>query len=106
MITVGSQMMTATPPARRMEGRGSTAGRAFMTITGILSAVIFGAVGRLLVPGKQSMPIWLTMAVGVVAAFAGTGLAKLLDLRTHGFNFWETIFQIGIAALCVFVVAA
>jgi uncharacterized membrane protein YeaQ/YmgE (transglycosylase-associated protein family) len=81
-----------------------------MTITGILSAVIFGsiigAIGRLLVPGKQSMPIWLTIAVGILAAFAGTGLARLLDLRRHGFNFWETIFQIGIAALGVFIVAA
>jgi uncharacterized membrane protein YeaQ/YmgE (transglycosylase-associated protein family) len=81
-----------------------------MTITGILSAVIFGsiigAIGRLLVPGKQGMPIWLTIAVGVVAAFAGTGLARLLDLRTHGFNFWESILQIGIAALGVFIVAA
>jgi uncharacterized membrane protein YeaQ/YmgE (transglycosylase-associated protein family) len=81
-----------------------------MTVTGIFSAIIFGAIigaiGRLLVPGKQGMPIWLTIVVGVVAAFAGTGLSKLLDLRTHGFNFWETIFQIGIAALGVFLVAA
>jgi uncharacterized membrane protein YeaQ/YmgE (transglycosylase-associated protein family) len=81
-----------------------------MTITGVLSAIIFGAIigaiGRLLVPGKQNMPIWLTIAVGVVAAFAGTGLTRLLDLKTYGFNFWETIFQIGIAALSVFLVAA
>ena len=80
-----------------------------MTVTDILSAIIFGtiigAIGRLLVPGKQSMPIWLTIVVGIVAAFAGTGLTRLLDLRTQGFNFWETIFQVGIAALCVFVVA-
>jgi uncharacterized membrane protein YeaQ/YmgE (transglycosylase-associated protein family) len=81
-----------------------------MTVTGIFTAIIFGAIigaiGRLLVPGKQNMPIWLTIAVGVVAAFAGTGLARLLDLRTHGFNFWEIIFQIGIAALGVFLVAS
>jgi uncharacterized membrane protein YeaQ/YmgE (transglycosylase-associated protein family) len=81
-----------------------------MTITGVLSAIIFGAIigaiGRLLVPGKQNMPIWLTIAVGVVAAFTGTGLTRLLDLKTRGFNFWETIFQIGIAALSVFLVAA
>jgi uncharacterized membrane protein YeaQ/YmgE (transglycosylase-associated protein family) len=81
-----------------------------MTITGALSAVIFGAIigaiGRLLVPGKESMPIWLTIAVGVVSAFAGTGLDKLVGLKAHGFNFWETIFQIGIATLGVFLVAA
>jgi uncharacterized membrane protein YeaQ/YmgE (transglycosylase-associated protein family) len=80
-----------------------------MTITGIVSAVIFGAIigaiGRLLVPGKENMPIWLTIVVGVMAAFAGTGLARVLDLKTQGFDFWQTIFQIGIAALAVFVVA-
>jgi uncharacterized membrane protein YeaQ/YmgE (transglycosylase-associated protein family) len=81
-----------------------------MTVTGIFTAIIFGAIigalGRLLVPGKQNMPIWLTILVGVGAAFAGTGLARMLDLRTSGFNFWEVLFQIGIAALGVFLVAA
>jgi uncharacterized membrane protein YeaQ/YmgE (transglycosylase-associated protein family) len=81
-----------------------------MTVTGIFTAIIFGAiigaVGRLLVPGKQNMPIWLTVLVGIGAAFAGTGLARLFDLRTSGFNFWEIIFQVGIAALGVFIVAA
>jgi uncharacterized membrane protein YeaQ/YmgE (transglycosylase-associated protein family) len=81
-----------------------------MTVTGIFTAIIFGAIigvlGRLFVPGKQNMPIWLTVLVGIGAAFAGTGLARLLDLRTSGFNFWELIFQIGIAALGVFIVAA
>ena len=81
-----------------------------MTITGIISALIFGAiigaVGRLLVPGKQNMPIWLTVLVGIVAAFAGTALARLLNLSTGGFNFWEVLFQVVIAAIAVFVVAA
>ncbi len=80
-----------------------------MTITGIISAVIFGAiigaVGRLLIPGKQNMPIWLTVLVGIVAAFAGTALARLFNLSTRGFNFWELLFQVGIAALAVFIVA-
>jgi len=80
-----------------------------MTITGIISALIFGAiigaVGRLLVPGKQNMPIWLTVLVGIVAAFAGTALARLFNLSTGGFNFWEVLFQIAIAAIAVFIVA-
>ncbi|GAB3652988.1 transglycosylase [Actinocorallia lasiicapitis] len=81
-----------------------------MTITGIFSAIIFGAVigalGRLLVPGKQNMPMWLTALVGIIAAFAGTGLARMFGLNTNGFNFWETLFQIGLAALAVFIVAS
>ncbi|GAB2852773.1 transglycosylase [Actinocorallia aurea] len=81
-----------------------------MTVTGIISAIIFGAIigalGRLIVPGKQNMPIWLTVLVGIVAAFAGTGLARLLNVATHGFNFWELLFQIVIAAIAVFIVSA
>lgn len=81
-----------------------------MTIGGIITALVFGAiigaVGRLIVPGKQSMPVWLTVAVGIIAAFAGTGLAHLFDLKTTGWNFWETLFQIGFAVVGVYLVAA
>ncbi|MFI0446203.1 GlsB/YeaQ/YmgE family stress response membrane protein [Actinomadura sp. 6N118] len=81
-----------------------------MTIGGIITALVFGAIigaiGRLIVPGKQSMPVWLTVAVGIIAAFAGTGLAHLFDLKTSGWNFWETLFQIGFAVVGVYLVAA
>ncbi len=79
-----------------------------MTVTGVITAIIFGAIigalARLLVPGRQHMPIWLTIAVGIVAALIGTWLARLLHLKTHGFNFWETIFQIGLAVIGVLLV--
>jgi uncharacterized membrane protein YeaQ/YmgE (transglycosylase-associated protein family) len=81
-----------------------------VTIGGIVSAVVLGAVvgalGRLIVPGRQSMPWWATVAVGVVAAFAGTGLSAMVGFRTSGWNFWETIFQVGVAVLGVCLVAA
>jgi uncharacterized membrane protein YeaQ/YmgE (transglycosylase-associated protein family) len=79
-----------------------------MTIGGVITAIIFGAIigalARLLVPGRQHMPIWLTILVGIVAALIGTWLAHLLHLKTHGFNFWETIFQIGLAVIGVLLV--
>ncbi|MDL4820698.1 GlsB/YeaQ/YmgE family stress response membrane protein [Actinomadura opuntiae] len=81
-----------------------------MTIGGIVSAIVLGAVvgalGRLIVPGRQSMPAWLTVAVGVVAAFAGTGLSAMVGLRTSGWNLWETLLQIGVAAAGVCLVLA
>ncbi|WP_067812154.1 GlsB/YeaQ/YmgE family stress response membrane protein [Actinomadura kijaniata] len=81
-----------------------------MTIGGIITAIIFGAIigalGRLVVPGKQHMPIWLTVVVGIVAAFIGTGLAHLFGLKTEGWNFWETLFQVAVAAIGVYLVAA
>ena len=51
-----------------------------MEITGIISALIvgliIGALGRLVVPGKQHLPIWLTLILGIVAAFLGGWIAS------------------------------
>ena len=47
-----------------------------MTIEGILGAIVIGAVigvlGRLVLPGKQNIPIWLTIVVGIGAALLGS----------------------------------
>ncbi|MDS1270445.1 GlsB/YeaQ/YmgE family stress response membrane protein [Lipingzhangella sp. LS1_29] len=52
-----------------------------MEITGIITALvvglIIGALGRLVVPGKQHLPIWLTIVIGIVAAFVGSAIAVL-----------------------------
>jgi uncharacterized membrane protein YeaQ/YmgE (transglycosylase-associated protein family) len=79
-----------------------------MTVGGVVTAIIFGAIigalARLLIPGRQNMPIWLTILVGIVAALIGTWIARALDLRTHGFNFWELLFQIVVAIIGVLLV--
>ncbi|WUI03102.1 GlsB/YeaQ/YmgE family stress response membrane protein [Spirillospora sp. NBC_00431] len=80
-----------------------------MTIGGLAAAVVLGAavgvLGRLLAPDRESMPVWCTIAVGIVAAFAGTGLAHLFGVTSGGWSLWETVFQISIAAVGVFLVA-
>ena len=58
-----------------------------MAVAGIITAIVMGlligALGRLVVPGKQNIPIWLTIVVGVVAALLGTFLARAPGSR-HG----------------------
>jgi uncharacterized membrane protein YeaQ/YmgE (transglycosylase-associated protein family) len=81
-----------------------------VTVTGIITAIvvglIIGALGRLVVPGKQNIPIWLTIVIGIVAAFIGTFLARAIGLATGpGFNIGELIVQVVLAALGVFLVA-
>jgi uncharacterized membrane protein YeaQ/YmgE (transglycosylase-associated protein family) len=82
-----------------------------MTITGIISAllvgIIVGALGRLVVPGKQHIPIWLTIVVGIVAAFIGTALARALGVPTTmgGIDWLELIVQVVVAAIGVALVA-
>jgi uncharacterized membrane protein YeaQ/YmgE (transglycosylase-associated protein family) len=81
-----------------------------MTVTGIITAIIIGAiigfVGRLVAPGKQNIPIWLTILVGIVAAFIGTWIAGLFGVAsTGGIDWIELILQIVVAAIGVTVVA-
>jgi uncharacterized membrane protein YeaQ/YmgE (transglycosylase-associated protein family) len=81
-----------------------------MTVAGIISAIIvgliIGALGRLVVPGRQSIPIWLTIVVGIVAAIIGTAIAQTVGVAvTPGIDWIELLFQIGLAALGVFLVA-
>jgi uncharacterized membrane protein YeaQ/YmgE (transglycosylase-associated protein family) len=81
-----------------------------MTISGIISAIIIGliigALGRLVVPGRQSIPIWLTIVIGIVAAFVGTLLAAAIGVaNTSGIDWVEIIFQVVLAAAGVYLVA-
>ncbi|MFD0206260.1 MULTISPECIES: GlsB/YeaQ/YmgE family stress response membrane protein [Saccharothrix] len=74
-----------------------------MTVSGIISALvvglIIGALGRLVLPGKQSIPIWLTILVGIVAAVIGTFIANALGVGdTRGIDWIEVIIQIALAA--------
>jgi uncharacterized membrane protein YeaQ/YmgE (transglycosylase-associated protein family) len=79
-----------------------------VTIEGIISAIIIGAVigalGRLVVPGKQDIPIWLTVVIGVVAALVGTLIVGSLQ-ETKGIDWIELLVQIALAAGAVALVA-
>jgi uncharacterized membrane protein YeaQ/YmgE (transglycosylase-associated protein family) len=81
-----------------------------MTVTGIITALIvglvIGALGRLVVPGKQHIPIWLTMVIGIVAALLGTVIARAVGVAdTSGVDWTELLFQIVLAAIGVALVA-
>ncbi|WP_159944830.1 MULTISPECIES: GlsB/YeaQ/YmgE family stress response membrane protein [unclassified Nocardiopsis] len=73
-----------------------------MEITGIITAIIvgliIGALGRLVVPGKQHLPIWLTLVLGIVAAFVGGWIASFFT------SFWlfVLIVQVLVAAAIVY----
>jgi uncharacterized membrane protein YeaQ/YmgE (transglycosylase-associated protein family) len=42
-----------------------------LIISAIVVGLIIGALGRLVLPGRQDMPIWLTILIGIVAALIG-----------------------------------
>lgn len=82
-----------------------------MDVAGVLSAIVIGLVlgilGRMLAPGAQRIPIWLTIVAGIVAAFIGTAIARAFGVEnTPGIDWMEVIIQIIVAAIVVSLAAA
>jgi uncharacterized membrane protein YeaQ/YmgE (transglycosylase-associated protein family) len=81
-----------------------------MTITGIISALVIGALigalARLVLPGRQRIPIWLTILVGVIGAVIGTFLAQVVGVAvTPGIDWIELVLQVAVAAVGVAITA-
>ncbi|MEQ4714845.1 GlsB/YeaQ/YmgE family stress response membrane protein [Nonomuraea sp. B19D2] len=81
-----------------------------MTIESILGAIVIGAVigaiGRLLLPGRQAIGWILTIVVGIVAALLGTALAQVLGVETTpGIDWIELVMQVVLAIVGVGLVA-
>ena len=81
-----------------------------MTITGIITAIVIGAIigalARLVLPGRQNIPIWLTIVVGIVAVI-GTFLARAIGIptSTSGIDWLELLVQLVVAVIGVALVA-
>ena len=79
-----------------------------MTISSILGAIVIGAVigalGRLVLPGKQDIGIILTIVVGIVAALIGTFIVGSLQ-NTTGLDWIEILVQVVLAAIGIAIVA-
>jgi uncharacterized membrane protein YeaQ/YmgE (transglycosylase-associated protein family) len=76
-------------------------------ITAIVIGAIIGALGRLVLPGRQPIGILLTIVIGIVAALVGTAIAQNVGVATtDGIDWIELVFQIGLAAVGVAAVAA
>ena len=102
--------MQEEPGTLRSRTQCSLPLEANVTVTGIITALIvgliIGALGRLVVPGKQNIPIWLTMLIGVGAALLGTVIARALGVATTpGFDWTELLIQVVLAAVGVALVA-
>jgi uncharacterized membrane protein YeaQ/YmgE (transglycosylase-associated protein family) len=79
-------------------------------VTGIISALVIGLIigvlGRVVAPGKQNIPLWLTLVVGIVAALIGIAIAAAFGVAiTRGFDWIEMIIQVALAAIGVAIVA-
>ncbi|MEV0597090.1 GlsB/YeaQ/YmgE family stress response membrane protein [Nonomuraea cavernae] len=81
-----------------------------MTIQSILGAIVIGAVigaiGRLLLPGRQAIGWILTIVVGIGAALLGTLIAQVMGVETtSGIDWIELVMQVVLAIVGVGLVA-
>jgi uncharacterized membrane protein YeaQ/YmgE (transglycosylase-associated protein family) len=81
-----------------------------VTVGGIISALIvgliIGALGRLVLPGRQAIPVWLTILIGIGAALLGTAIARATGVAdTNGVDWIEVFIQVVLAAVGVALVS-
>ncbi|MEV7966595.1 GlsB/YeaQ/YmgE family stress response membrane protein [Sphaerisporangium sp. NPDC088356] len=81
-----------------------------MSIQTILGAIVIGAIigalGRLILPGRQPIGWILTIVVGIVAALIGTAIAQVLGVATtDGIDWIELVMQVVLAVVGVGLVA-
>jgi uncharacterized membrane protein YeaQ/YmgE (transglycosylase-associated protein family) len=71
-------------------------------IWAIIAGLIVGVIARLLRPGKQDIPLWLTILIGMAGAILGNLLASAFGVRdTSGIDWIRHILQIGIAIVLI-----
>nr|WP_283137051.1 GlsB/YeaQ/YmgE family stress response membrane protein [Rhizohabitans arisaemae] len=71
-------------------------------MSGIIIGIVVGVLGRLVVPGRRSIPVWLTIVIGVVSALIGTAVAAGFGVAdTRGIDWIEPGIQVALAALGV-----
>jgi uncharacterized membrane protein YeaQ/YmgE (transglycosylase-associated protein family) len=99
-------------PGNRMGRRGltnrTTWGETTMVIIwALIVGLVVGVLARLVLPGRQNVPLWLTILLGLVGALAGNWLASLLGVRhTSGIDWIRHILQVAVAAVLISLASA
>lgn len=77
------------------------------TIIGaLLAGIIIGPLARLVMPGKQSISLGMTILVGAIGALVGGFIAQAMGVgETDGIDWIKHAIQVGVAALAIIVYA-
>jgi uncharacterized membrane protein YeaQ/YmgE (transglycosylase-associated protein family) len=78
----------------------------FQIIWIVIAGLILGIIAKLILPGKQAIPIWLTILLGIGGAVLGNAVAGWIGVRnTGGVDWIRHALQVGIAVALVALVA-
>lgn len=78
----------------------------YSIIGAIIVGLILGVLAKLFLRGKQAVPLWLTILVGIVAAIIGNYVATLFGVAdTFGFDWIRHGLQLLFAIIGIALVA-
>lgn len=73
-------------------------------IGGLLAGVVIGPLARLVLPGRQNLPMGMTIVLGAIGALVGGFIYQALGGgETSGIDWTKHAIQVGVAALAVVV---
>lgn len=71
----------------------------------IIGGAIIGVIARLVMPGRQAIPWWLTILVGIVGMLVGDWLARLIGVEeTDGIDWIRHILQVVVAVVAIAII--
>jgi uncharacterized membrane protein YeaQ/YmgE (transglycosylase-associated protein family) len=72
----------------------------------IIAGIVLGFLGRIVAPGRQPIPLWLTIFAGIVGALVGNLVATWVGVSyTGGIDWLRHLFQIIAASIAVVIAA-
>lgn len=72
----------------------------------LIIGVVIGSIAKLLVPGRQDIPLWLTALLGAGGALIGNWLASIIGVEeTRGVDWIRHLLQLGSAAALIALTA-
>ncbi|MGW6736719.1 GlsB/YeaQ/YmgE family stress response membrane protein [Streptomyces sp. NPDC055013] len=70
----------------------------------IIVGFVLGLIAKLLIPGKQHSPLWLTTIFGILGAVVGNAVARGFGVEsTSGIDWWRHLFQVVAAVIIVYL---
>ncbi|MBY8882190.1 GlsB/YeaQ/YmgE family stress response membrane protein [Actinacidiphila acidipaludis] len=71
----------------------------------IIAGLIIGLLAKLVLPGRQPIPLWATILIGIVGGLVGNALAGAFGVaHTSGVDWTRHALQVGAAALLIAIV--
>ncbi|MYS89224.1 MULTISPECIES: GlsB/YeaQ/YmgE family stress response membrane protein [Streptomyces] len=68
----------------------------------IIVGLVLGLLAKAIIPGRQHIPLWLTVILGMIGGIAGNAIARAAGVdATAGIDWWRHVFQLVMAIILV-----